>query len=102
LGLPREDILKEQLERATRDIVKQVVPMRDIFRGCEHDSPEAIQNKIEFLVGIVLGRILERCIYYLINRKVQVTSEEFLWVNKFLYSRTGEFRNYIDRALIIH
>jgi hypothetical protein len=102
LTLPRENFLKEQVERATRDIVKQLVSMRKILRRCDHGSTCTIQNEIEFLVGVVLGRILERCIYYLINKKIQVTSDEFLWINNFLFSRAGEFRDYISRVLIGH
>jgi hypothetical protein len=102
LTLPRENILKEQIERATRDIVKQLVSMRKIFRNCKHGSPCTIQNEIEFLVGAVLGRILERCIYYLINKRIQVTSDEFLWINDFLFSRASEFRNYISREIVAH
>jgi hypothetical protein len=49
LDPPREDILKEQLERATRDIVKQVVPMRDIFKIVNMIHMKLSRTKQNFL-----------------------------------------------------
>ena len=94
----RENLVKEQLELATRDIISQLTGTKHILKhNCA--SSQSIQSEIDFLLGVVIGRILERCTYRLINRKVFLTPEEFLWINQFLLSKVNEFKNYIQRML---
>ena len=92
----RENLIKEQLELATREIICQLKGTKQILKhnyACSH----AIESEIDFLLGSVIGRILERCTYRLINRKISLTPEEFLWVNQFLLSKVNEFKKYIQR-----
>ncbi len=96
----RENLIKEQLELATREIISQLKGTQQILQhnyACSH----AIVSEIDFLLGSIIGRILERCTYRLINRKVSLTPEEFLWVNQFLLSKVSEFKIYIQRMLYI-
>ena len=96
----RENLIKEQLELATRDIISQLKATKQILKR-NYPCSQSIVNEIDFLLGSVIGRILERCTYRLINRKVSLTPEEFLWVNQFLLSKVNEFKIYIQRMLYI-
>jgi hypothetical protein len=96
----RENLIKEQLELATREIISQLKATKQILNR-NYACCQSIVSEVDFLLGSVIGRILERCTYRLINRKVSLTPEEFLWVNQFLLSKVNEFKIYIQRMLYI-
>jgi hypothetical protein len=89
--------LRSKLDRATRDIISQLKAMKQILNH-NYASGQSVQNKIDFLLGVIIGRILERCTYRLINIKICLTPEEFLWVNEFLLSKVDEFKKYIKEC----
>ena len=79
------NIICEELERAVRDIIRGLPYMKQVFHNPTYDLNKTVENELDFLLGAVLGSILERNAMYVVNRQINPTNEESIWVNHFLF-----------------
>jgi hypothetical protein len=97
--LSREEIIKEQLGRAVKDILEQLPWMAEVFRNPTYDLNKTVENEMDFFLGAVLGEILERYTQYLLNKQIKPSAEEFAWINQTLFSRANEFKDLIRKIV---
>jgi hypothetical protein len=97
MSSPRDDLLREQLGRAISAILEELPYMKQLFRNPRYDLKKTIENEIDFLLGVLLGGILERYRVFLSNRQIRPTAKELDWINHFLFSRVEEFKNTIRK-----
>lgn len=95
----REVILREQLNHAITDILGQLSSMKDAFQNPAYNLNKTVESRVDFLLGTVLSGILERYAVYLSNNKIRPTPEEFIRINKVLFSRANEFKEIISKLL---
>lgn len=95
----RDEIMKEQLDRAIRELLQQLPYTKQVFTNPKYDLNQVVENELDFLLGAVLGKILERYTYYLLNRHIRPSSEEAAKTNLFLFSRASEFKNLIKKII---
>lgn len=95
----REEILREQLNHAITDILGQLSSMKEAFQNPTYNLNKTVESRVDFLLGTVLSGILERYAVYLSNNKIKPTPEEFIRINKVLFSRANEFKEIISKLL---
>jgi hypothetical protein len=75
--------------------------MKQVFHNPTYDLNKTVENELDFLLGAVLGSILERNAVYLVNRQIKPTNEEAIWLNYFLFSRANELKDLIRKLLAV-
>ncbi len=75
--------------------------MKQVFHNSTYDLNKTVENELDFLLGAVLGLILERerNAMYLVNRQINPTNEESIWVNHFLFSSATDLKDLIRKLL---
>jgi len=95
----RDEIIKEQLERAIGEGITALPYMKEVFKNPTYELNKIVENELDFLLGAVFSSILDRNAMFLLERLVKPTNEEFIWINHFLFSRADQLKDLIRKIL---
>ena len=95
----RQSIIDEQLTSALREIIEQLPAMKLVFQNPNYDLNETVENESDFLLGVVLGEILERCGMKLLYRQIRPTDEEIAYIHLSVFTQAHGFKTGIKKIL---
>jgi hypothetical protein len=99
LSSSREEIIKETLEKATREIIEQLPYMKQVFLNPNYDLNKTVENEPDFFLGAFCASILERNAAYLWRKQIRPTLDESAFINHFVFSQAPEFKDHITKSV---
>ena len=55
MPIPRERLIKEQLEYATRNIINQLMDIKQLLENSDYSSNQSFQSQIDFLSRLIVA-----------------------------------------------
>ena len=83
-------------DEAVNEAFNELPFMTEVFHNPLYDIKKAVESDIDFLLGAVIQRVIDRSSHLYFTRQARTpTQEQYIKINYRLFSRASEFREKI-------
>lgn len=92
-------VIREQVLLAIHETIKDLHNISSVFRNPNYDLDKVVENELDFILGVVLSRIVYNVTSSLIKRNIRPNRDEIHQINQYIFSQAERLKEEIRKTI---
>jgi hypothetical protein len=101
LSLTIGDHVKQQFSDSVDEALKELPALIYHFQGNNSLLNSVVTKKEDFILGVLLSRIMSNFSFYCMNRSIRLSNSDLTHIYGYLFTRATEFRKSINDSISV-